>query len=296
MTSKIEKYIDLLRKGTSSIDYKKTILPFSLYKYRPLSENTLNCLEKDSIWISSAESQNDPFESALFYSDKEYALAIYKSSKFKDDFNNFYGKTISDKEIEEITNDSEPEKKFREICKKKNIIREYNDQNEFRKENANKIIKKIKEIIMLSSFSERNDSILMWSHYSEKHQGICIEYDFSNSLNLLNFLEPIYYSDKFNSLSNALHDNKFETEIRIAAITKANDWQYEKEWRFVFPNKKSGYLKVPLPKAIYLGARFDDNKNGKSELIERLTLKCQKNNIPIFNMKIHDSEYKIIKI
>ena len=65
----VEKYIDLLKKGSSEnlIDFKKSFLPKSLFKYRPLCENTLNCLEHDSVWVSAAESQNDPFESSLFF-------------------------------------------------------------------------------------------------------------------------------------------------------------------------------------------------------------------------------------
>jgi len=293
----VEKYIDLLKKGCNEnlIDFKKSFLPKSLFKYRPLCEYTLNCLEHDSVWVSAAEIQNDPFESALFFNDKEFALSIYTSSTFKGDFINTYGKEITDIEIKDIVTNQNPEKKFREICKKKGIERIYDDFGGLRESLASSYISKIKRKIMLSSFSERMDSILMWSHYSDKHKGICIEYDFSEESYILNFLEPINYSDKLISLSKAFGKKDFNEIARIAAITKAKDWKYEKEWRIVFPSKLSGHFKVPLPKAIYLGARFHENNKEKNGLITRLTKKCNDFSIPLIPMKVHESQYKIIK-
>ena len=293
----VEKYIELLKKenGENLINFKKSFLPKSLFKYRPLCKNTLSCLEHDSVWISPAESQNDPFESSLFYNDKEFALSIYTSPTFKNEFKDIYGIEITNRETEDIIANLNPEKRFREICKMKGIDRIYNDLSGFRKNQAYSFISIIKREIMLSSFSERKDSILMWSHYSDKHKGICIEYDFSAEPYILSFLEPINYSNKLISLSKAFGKKDFSELVRIAAITKAKDWKYEKEWRIVFPNKSSGHFKVPLPKAIYLGARFQENDEEKNGLIERLTKKCNNFSIPLIEMKIHESQYKITK-
>lgn len=293
----VEKYIDLLKKGSGDklIDFKKSFLPKSLFKYRPLCENALNCLEHDSVWVSSAESQNDPFESSFFFDDKEYALSIYTSPTFKNDFKKIYGKEITDIETNDIITNQNPERKFRAVCKIKGIVRIYDDLSGFRKNLASSYLYKIRKEMMLSSFSERKDSILMWSHYSDKHKGICIEYDFREETYILNFLEPTNYSDKLTSLSEAFGKKDFNELIRIAAITKAKDWKYEKEWRIVFRNKTSGHFKVPLPKAIYLGAKFHENDENKNRLIERLTKKCSDFNIPIIEMKIHESQYKITK-
>ncbi len=290
-----KKYIELLKSGkeADAFNLRLANIPQALFKYRSLNENTLNCLRYSSVWLASADSQNDPYESSLFYSDTEMALAIYKSSNFKNEFIKNYGTEISDSEIESIIEDENPERKFREICKLKGVQRDYNDMSDFRENNAKQLMDKVKREMMISCFSERNDSILMWSHYTENNRGICIEYDLRNETDVNRVLEPVCYSDKLISLSKAFGTKNYTNIIREAAITKASDWKYEKEWRVVFPNENGGHFKMPKPKKIYLGSRFNENTNEIYK--EYLFDLCTKRNIPIQEMKIHDSEYKIVE-
>lgn len=291
----VKKYISLLKQGKDSEaqNLKVSMLPDTLFKYRPLSENTLNCLENDSVWISPADKQNDPFESSLSFSDKEYAMTIFTNPNFKSDFKIIYNQDISNKEVQEIINNTEPKKKFIEICKLKNINRKYDDEFDFGKIIADSKIKELRKKIMLSSFSERNDSILMWSHYSDNHKGICIEYDFKEDEDIVDAIEPTFYSENLFSLVKAFASKDINNIMKRAAITKAIDWQYEKEWRILDPIKKVGHMKVPKPIAIYLGACFSDNDNISLE--KRLVKKCTESDIPIYKMKLHDLEYKIVK-
>lgn len=48
-----------------------------------------------------------------------------------------------------------------------------------------------KEEIVISCFSEVNNSKLMWAHYADGYSGLCIEYDFAKSKDKA-FLEGIY--------------------------------------------------------------------------------------------------------
>ena len=61
---------------------------------------------------------------------------------------------------------------------------------------VNESFQEIKREFRVLCFSELNDSMLMWSHYSHNHAGFCIEYKFQNIVNatiegIANFLNTI---------------------------------------------------------------------------------------------------------
>lgn len=298
MQNKVKKYIRALQ-GIEKNDpqkLKRSFVPDSLFKYRPLNENTLDCLRKNSVWMVSAESQNDPFDSSLIFDDREFTNTFFNRPNFKSDFNAHYGAKISDTEIQQIITHKRPYERFIEICKSKKVERIYDDLGfqETRRIESEQFINKIKRELHLSCFSERNDSILMWSHYASNHKGICIEYDFRNEPYILNFLEPVFYSNQLTSLSKALANRDYKGLPKVAAITKAMDWQYENEWRIIFPIRKQTeikHFKVPVPKAIYLGAKYEDNNVETQGLKDDL----KKLGIPIIQMRLHSSEYKIVE-
>ena len=90
-------------------------------------------------------------------------------------------------------------------------------------------------------FSKGFDSHLMWAHYAEKHQGFCIEYDYSIIDNP--FIVPVSYMselpritvDEFLLLPN-------QTLQKLWAV-KNYGWAYEKEHRLIYPNMEGERLK-----------------------------------------------------
>ena len=98
------------------------------------------------------------------------------------------------------------------------------------------------------------DNILMWSHYAKEHYGFCLE--FSNELQVVPMVYQkdegqkapfpvmplrVMYSEKypvFNPLS--LDDSVNQTLLR-----KANQWEYEREWRMVCPRTTGSYTFKP---------------------------------------------------
>ncbi|MEJ2609114.1 MAG: DUF2971 domain-containing protein, partial [Candidatus Thiodiazotropha sp.] len=109
------------------------------------------------------------------------------------------------------------------------------------------------------SMASKWNSPLMWSHYADEHKGICVEYDISNAackkpkpvdyegergIALSKISEYVIYSS-----SDAL--NEIEQKY---FYTKANQWNYEEEWRFV--SEKQGLASVPFHlSALYFGMR-----------------------------------------
>ena len=72
-------------------------------------------------------------------------------------------------------------------------------------------------------------SILLWSHYAEAHTGICLGFsthktDFGEAM-------EVHYSKDLATLD--LFDRKHETNLRVMALTKSDEWWYEHEFRLV---------------------------------------------------------------
>ena len=154
-------------------------------------------------------------------------------------------------------------------------------------------IERAKKDVIISCFSTRNDSLLMWSHYADSHFGVCFEYDKPE----INEFYDVDYSDKRPSIklfkavarviANAITENKEIKEIHLEDIeeiaapfkTKSLDWAYEKEVRGIFSikhRKKYGIEKkddrylfpIGEPTAIYLGCRCNEEAKGYTDFMK----------------------------
>lgn len=132
---------------------------------------------------------------------------------------------------------------------------------------------KINEIFGISCFAERNDNILMWSHYADKHTGFCVEYDFSKmqSQEAKLMLFPVIYSKKRPLLPMSMFDFSDINNVRVAdgplpyadiaesLLIKSDIWQYEEEWRIIHTlnHLDEQRLCENIITGVYLGANID---------------------------------------
>ena len=118
-------------------------------------------------------------------------------------------------------------------------------------------------------------SHLMWSHYGDKHQGVCLEFSVKNSL-FCGALK-IQYIKKY-PIFKLYEQNKFENIKPL--ISKSIIWRYENEFRLItselpytFPNTPSsenGFVSLPnnALKSVILGCQMTDaNKDIVRSLI-----------------------------
>ena len=100
------------------------------------------------------------------------------------------------------------------------------------------------------------DDILMWAHYADGHRGFCLK--FLNDLNDPFYVErqpneldftshpfllpiPVEYSNEYPVINPLSEDYADDEKIgRKAFLTKATQWQYEKEWRILGDNNTPG--------------------------------------------------------
>ncbi|MGF1907533.1 DUF2971 domain-containing protein [Aliivibrio salmonicida] len=117
----------------------------------------------------------------------------------------------------------------------------------------------------LSSFSNNENSMLMWSHYAEEHSGLMIEYCFEGALPDGVGIEKVQYphvAERFMEKDKYLFSQYM--------LTKNKDWAYEKEVRlFGYKRDKVYYEKQTYPnhsnnaaayiKSITVGYKFPES-------------------------------------
>src|SRR3546814_4067144 len=88
------------------------------------------------------------------------------------------------------------------------------------------------------SLAERWNCPLMWSHYAQQHEGVCLE--FSTPENVArNLLRVRYGADRSIPLSELYawkvehNADARERVLNLAFLSKAQAWEYEREWRIL---------------------------------------------------------------
>jgi len=150
------------------------------------------------------------------------------------------------------------------------------------------------ELFYVSCFTEDFASMLMWSHYANRHMGFCVEYELQKLQQVAptpfpSMIRPVIYDNEelnFMSLN-------FDQRISLYPYIKSSEWSYEKEWRLAIKAVKAeGYdystcnglsIYIGKPTGIYMGTRIDKNNN---DLIDSLFSYCKNDKVRLYRMKI----------
>lgn len=286
-----------------------------IYKYISL-ESAIKILESNTVALNNPQNYNDPFDSVIDFDDDDIQKAIsivveyYLIQEFLKLLNNknikvgFLTKLIMKWDRFGINLNLKVSKKNKYYdsipgaqALTKFVVR-YAVQKgeksfeELKKKFTNEIIQKVKDArnnALISCFSKRYDSILMWSHYGDKHKGICIEFDRPEK----DFLDVKYSKKrcKFDledttrrvlgyMLSNEEADVNDKGLIRCISqpfIVKSLDWQYEEEVRCILSPSSDGVSKLEelslytMPTKItkiYVGCKVDKNSEEYKKLLQ----------------------------
>ena len=286
-----EKYQTLLFNRNVSLNrvnnYVNKHVPRYLYKYRKFDQYWETTLFDGQLYFAEAITLNDPFDCHTFIDVKRY-------SEF---MNTFASKYVF------------PEIEYDKICEV------YNSRME---NNLKRQCLKIKQVFLLTCFSEDVKSILMWSHYADSHKGFCIEYDMEKVSQLYrDFLYPVIYQDQcydftemaimldasYYQAMKALEILNVNTEyclkdvtnnIYVPLLIKAKEWSYEKEWRIVVHKTFFGLNDhlIDLSNAIsgvYIGAN-----SGLTNNIDKIIKWAKNKNIVIYRMETEMDRYGLL--
>lgn len=203
-----------------------------LYKYRNFEKRTNEIIVNSELYFASHDSFNDPFDCNL---------ALRTLSSFSDkEYNKFFNKKVFGKG---------------------------KDLKDFRKK---LISEKAKVGILCMSQDYKN--ILMWSHYSKYHKGLCFGFDFRL------FEDKKIKSSQVRYVDNEEYElisffNPPEGEIKRMFTTKSEFWKYEKEIRFFDFKNGIGTKKFHKEclKEIIFGCKADETN------IKKIIQLCQLN-------------------
>lgn len=177
-----------------------------------------------------------------------------------------------------------------------------------------RIINRLKTIIdnlLITCFSKRNDLILMWSHYSTSHNGVCFEYeaDFDNGFKEVEYKEDknppsierltkYYIACEAKNVDFTKESFSSIDEILSPFYTKSLEWSYEREVRYITTNinnplirfdevLNSYLIKLDIT-GIYIGSK------AKGYEIDEIVRIARKKKIKVVFMKESNNSYAIV--
>ena len=171
-------------------------------------------------------------------------------------------------------------------------------------EQITELRKKLGEKVGIECFTQSPTDILMWSYYADKHQGVCVEYDFSKLFSSCSnaFLFPVRYSENrplldllnmYDPVTKQVYKGKMsETfpDIVKSWITKSKEWEREKEWRLIaFPieNDSERLVKLPIISRIITGINISDENY---QIVSNI---AKEKGVPIYRTRLKNDQYKI---
>jgi len=254
--------------------------PSRLYKYQPVYEDTdknysLRNLREQKLWFSKPESFNDPFDCSINFD----IIDADKDEKLQ---------PLFDRLLDIVTDKTSFRSKYMTEGKVNDLLKA--DAIRMAKDATKSVI--ARKQFGTSCFAERNDNILMWSHYANSHKGFCLEFDTSfepfKPRKVQNLLK-VNYSEKYPPLNiDDIPNNSPSLPQNIYGI-KSMCWSYEDEWRMFSSAGDRSYSFDPLAlTGIYLGCNMD--KTCKHEIAKMLhTFPSAK----LYEMNRSESEFKV---
>lgn len=284
--------------------------PKTLYKYMSFKDYTIEMLRDNYLYLSPAELMDDQFDCSLNFDSNYYLnhseneimpfflewLKKYAKqkadSKVKKHIDSMFALYYHDGTIKEDrakhfllskVKGINPSK-IDEFLKSLNKMRDELFSNNIFTNSCEKILEaliKQKENTGFCSLTETNMSQIMWQMYSNKYEGLCVEYDIETYLR--NYVSddeiilPVVYKKRkdFNPikmevrliLELAIYPNdkiriqrEFLEEYFKILSTKNTEWSLQKEWRII--GKPHTKVNMPKIKKIYLGKNIkQENKD-----------------------------------
>ena len=245
-----------------------------LYMYKPPNCYTLDILRKCRLWAAKPEQFNDPFDCDLeiekYITEEGFLKALCQEYGERDQW--------PPNIVQYVDSNFDADGKF---------IPEEWDRIQME---TQQFIQKNKNSGVLC-LSEGYNSILMWSHYAEKHKGVCFEFSRAadNCLGNIGICSPVQYYRLYPIIDlEQLLINRDGRTIGLMMKTKSEEWAYEKEWRLITEEDGNKECLWPGPiSRVILGIKIEDPF--KSDIKDL----CKERNIPYVQARKVDREFRI---
>lgn len=171
-----------------------------VYKYESFDTALEKIILDNTLMFSKPSTFNDPFDC------NEYLLKPQLTEKMLDDALDSLGENLSEEYRKRLKNNlADPER-------------------------VASILKDEKEQFKMTCFSRISDETLMWSHYADKHSGICVGFKFPVENQEKFILCGVRYENEIKPIDGA---TDFLRTSLYWLTTKSERWEYEKEVRTI---------------------------------------------------------------
>jgi len=214
--------------------------PDRLYKYETLNARTLQNIKGQILYFGSPLGFNDPYDCALTPNivtpnddEVEAVRAAYLAKE----------RLTTGQRYELLTKTTQ---EFRDVLLRAAYSGIRNSTEKFLNSRG------------VTCFSERNDDLLMWSHYGGRYKGVCLEFD--TSAEAFEKISPVRYLQSLPTLnvSEILLGQDLEQAWQLFC-TKSESWSYEREWRAIHEVTGTKYIYPPQAlTAVYFGPDIDN--------------------------------------
>ena len=101
------------------------------------------------------------------------------------------------------------------------------------------------------------DNILLWAHYADAHQGVCLIFDGNNDFFMP--AQDVQYSHARPRI-NPVRDSE-DSMMVSALLTKSDHWAYEEEWRIIHYQSGPAVYRYPVGAllGVILGAQISSS-------------------------------------
>ena len=173
------KYM-LAKNFEEAIPLKHENFPNSFFKYRGLTQRTIETIQQNYVWLAEIASLNDPFECSIQFDNDECLREYYGSEKHQQFFTFLTGHKLNSTEIKRLTTAEKPFLEYKKVCNERAIPFSQSPEEQIDKVQKRwiEIVEETNKNLRICSFSLNKSSLLLWSHYASEHKGIAIEYDF----------------------------------------------------------------------------------------------------------------------
>lgn len=190
-----------------------------IFKFQGCGKFLNQSLENNTIYFSSIEDFNDPFETMFnMKSWNEHSQGV--------DY--FYKHVFPETGLARIN-----KKYHNKIIKSR---REGPAQTIYLHDDLkNSILALIRDLYGVACFTSDYRELLMWAHYAKVGKGVCLVFDKSKMFNTNKDgyprIQSVTYEDKLPGIDVRLSENQIHFNIEPLITTKRKNWEYEKEVR-----------------------------------------------------------------
>ncbi len=203
----------------------------NIAKYSPINTFTKDSISKNYLWFSDPAQFNDPYDINLPLILPKYTRKDYVE----------FGEALVQRGI---TKGYSAEQLADHFMK---------DSDSFRKQ-IQQYTDSLAAGIGVCSFSEKEFNLLMWSHYGDKHCGLCFKFDAYQDQNFFSIPVKVDYPEEYPVFDYFAFRKSQYALVQFLVGTKSMHWKYEQEIRMV---------KNKTQHAVYRGAIAFDKRSLK---------------------------------